>query len=208
MEARMLTEAVQPLKELEKVTGQITEATSRWQNAQAEADKTALAARGIADRMTAEAKGFMEFMQRVNDSEKAALRLEVEKLRRAEGDWLQVLVRTLDHIHAVHQGALLSGQPNLIEQLTQFQNACHDAARRVGLIPFVALPEDPFDRERHQVPEGAIKPNAGTAVAGTIAPGFTYQGRLLRPALVQVPNEGGAEPEVASAEQLSLGRSG
>ena len=58
------------------------------------------------------------------------VRLEVEKLRRAEGEWLQVLVRVLDHVYALHLGALRSGQPNLIEQLSNFQNACRDAARR------------------------------------------------------------------------------
>ena len=36
--------------------------------------------------MNAEVQAFTEFMQRMNDSEKATLKLEVEKLRRMEGE--------------------------------------------------------------------------------------------------------------------------
>ena len=41
--------------------------------------------------MTAEARAFQQFLDKANDTERNHLRLEVEKLRRAEGDWLQVL---------------------------------------------------------------------------------------------------------------------
>jgi hypothetical protein len=81
------------------------------------ADKVARTSKEIAERMSAEAKAFMEFMQKANDSEKANLRLEVDKLRRSETDWLQVLVRMLDHVYALHLGAIRSGQPALIAQL-------------------------------------------------------------------------------------------
>ena len=47
-----------------------------------------------------------EFLAKANDSEKGFLRLEVDKLKRAEGEWLQTLVRILDHVNALHQGAL------------------------------------------------------------------------------------------------------
>jgi len=81
----------------------------------------------------------------------ATLRLEVEKLRRVESEWLQVAVRMLDHVYALHQGACRSGQPHLIEQVGSFQNACRDAARRVGVTPFTANEGEPFDAQRQLV---------------------------------------------------------
>src|ERR1051326_6593445 len=141
----------------------------------------------------AEVKGFKDFMQRSNDSEKANLRLEVEKLRRMEADWLQVLVRMLDHVYALHQGAVRTGQPRLIEQLGSFQTACRDAARRVGLIPYAANAAEPFDAQRHQLVEVDAKAPPGATVAETIAAGYTFQGRLIRPALVRLSNGNGGE---------------
>ena len=70
--------------------------------------------------MAAEVREFSEFMQKMNDSEKAALRLEIEKFRRGEGEWLQVLVRILDHVFLLHAAAARSGQPKLAEQIAQF----------------------------------------------------------------------------------------
>jgi hypothetical protein len=78
----------------------------------------------------------------------------------------------------------------LIGQLTQFQHACRDAARRVGLVPFVPDPAEPFNPERHQWADGKTPPD-GARVAEVLAAGYTFQGRRLRPALVRVQ----AEPE-------------
>ena len=207
-ESGSLTTAMAQLRNLEAIAGQISGATGRWQNAQDAADKTSLAAREIADRMTAEVKSFTEFMQRANDSERANLRLEVEKLRRAEADWLQVLVRTLDHVFALHQGALRSGQPGLIEQMGHFQNACRDAARRVGLMPFAADEAGPFDPQRHQLLEGTPPPASDAVVSETIATGYTFQGQLIRPALVRLRETPAAvaapEPEPGTTQQSSL----
>ena len=199
-EAGALTTVVCQLHNLEGIAAQISGATGRWQDAQDQADKTARAASEIAERMTSEVKAFTEFMQRANDNERATLRLEVEKLRRAEADWLQVLVRTLDHVFALHQGALRSGQPNLIAQLGNFQNACRDAARRVGLTPFAANEAEPFDAERHQLVEDGAKPPPDAVVAETIAAGYTFQGRLVRPALVRLrENPAAVTPAITEA---------
>jgi molecular chaperone GrpE (heat shock protein) len=197
-EVAALTTVVSQIQKLEAVAGQISGATGKWQDAQEQAEKTALAAREIAERMTTEGKSFMEFMQRANDSEKATLRLEVEKLRRAEGDWLQVLVRLLDHVYALYSGALRSGQPMLIAQLGNFQNACRDAARRVGLTPFAAETDQPFDPQRHTIPDGNQPPPDAT-IAETIATGYSFQGKLIRPALVRVGSES-APPTAALSE--------
>jgi molecular chaperone GrpE (heat shock protein) len=184
---------VSQIQKIESLATQIASATAQWQDVQKEAAKTAGSAGEIAERMSAEAKAFTEFMQRANDNEKATLRLEVDKLHRAEGEWLQILVRMLDNVYALHQGGLQSGQPRLIEQLTLFQNACRDAARRVGLTPFVAAAAEPFDAQRHHLLDGNGQPPEGALVDQTLATGYTFQGRLLRPALVNLQN-GTKEP--------------
>jgi molecular chaperone GrpE (heat shock protein) len=207
-EAGSLTTVVSQLKNLEGIAGQISGATGRWHDAQDAADKTARAATEIADRMTAEVKAFTEFMQKSNDSEKATLRLEVDKLRRVEAEWLQVLVRTLDHVFALHQGAVRSGQPALAEQVGNFQSACRDAARRVGLTPFVPNDAEPFDAQRHQLVEEGATPPPDAVVSDTVATGYTFQGRLIRPALVRLrettPAAVAPAPEDPSAQQSSL----
>jgi molecular chaperone GrpE (heat shock protein) len=197
-EARELTTVASQMKSLEGISAQIQGATGQWQAVQECSDKTAVVAREIAERMTAEVQGFTEFMQRANDGEKATLRLEVEKLRRAEADWLQVLVRMLDHVFALRIGAQRSGQPRLIEQLANFQNACNDAARRVGLTPFIANDDDSFDVERHQLVEGDAKAAAGAMIGETVAAGYTFQGKLLRPALVRLRDSAPAMEPVQS----------
>jgi molecular chaperone GrpE (heat shock protein) len=207
-EAGGLTTVVSQLQNLQGIAAQISGATSQWQDAQCAAEKTANAAREIGDRMTTEVKAFTEFMQRANDSERATLRLEVDKLRRAEADWLQVLVRMLDHVFALHQGALRSGQPALIEQVGNFQSACRDVARRVGLTPFAANEAEPFDAQRHQLIEEGAKAPPDAVVSDTVAAGYTFQGRLIRPALVRLRETPAAvvvpPPEDASAQQSAL----
>src|SRR5205814_7771962 len=116
-----------------RVAGEISAATSQWQSIQEQAQKTAAGSEALVARMGSEVKAFCEFLERANDTEKSNLRLEVEKLRRAETEWLQVLVRVMDHAYALQQGALRSGQARVIEQVGSFHNACCDTARRVGL---------------------------------------------------------------------------
>src|SRR5947207_10855119 len=144
-EADRLTKAVLQIENLEIIGRQITHATAGWQTAHEHATQSVEAARGIAEGITAEARAFSEFLKKANDTEKNHLRLEVDKLRRAENEWLQILVRILDHIFAIYQAAVRAGQASLVEQLGLFQNACRDIARRVGLVPFVAIPGEPYD---------------------------------------------------------------
>jgi|SRR5580765_7123761 molecular chaperone GrpE (heat shock protein) len=202
-EANALADVVPQIQNVQGVAQQIASATGQWQNVQEQADKTAGLAKQISERMNAELKGFTEFMQRSSDTEKANLRLEVEKLRRMETDWLQVSVRMLDHVYALHQGALRSGQPRLIEQLGNFQTACRDAARRVGLIPYAANAAEPFDAQKHQLVDVEAKAPPGAVVAETVASGYTFQGRLIRPALVRLSDghgNGDAETKAQTEE--------
>lgn len=192
-EARELATVVSQVKNLEALSAQISGVTGQWLSAQENADRTAAVAKSLADKMGAEAKAFTEFLQKAGDAEKAALRLEVEKLHRTEAEWLQVLIRILDNTYALYQGGVRSGQANLIEQLGNFQNACRDTARRVGLTPFVPVEGERFDTQKHQLVDGSGKPPEEGTVGETVATGYTFQGRVLRPALVRLRNRPAAE---------------
>ena len=84
-EADGLADAVKEIRNVQTVAEQIRLATSQWQGVQEHSAKTVAAAKEVSERISAEAQAFAEFMQKANDSEKATLRLEVEKLRRGEG---------------------------------------------------------------------------------------------------------------------------
>ena len=208
IEVHAVGEVSEKIQDLKQFAAQVSTATDQWARVQEVtqdgAKKTVAAAGEIAGRMAAEVRDFNELQKKMNDAEQGALRLEVEKLRRTEGDWLQVVARILDHIFALHHAAARSGQPELAEQIGQFQNACRDAARRVGLTPFVAEPGESFDKERHRA-HGVENPSADAVAAETLAPGMTFQGRLIRPALVRL-READA-PVTAPANEMASEKS-
>jgi molecular chaperone GrpE (heat shock protein) len=206
IEVNALGSVAEKIQDLEKLAAQIGSATNEWMNAQSLAEKTGAGAKQIADKMAAEVSEFSEFMKKMNDSEKATLRLEVEKLHRGEAEWLQVLVRIMDHVFSLHSAAVRTGDPKFADPITNFQNACRGTTRRIGLTPFAAGPDEPFNPERHQVAGGKEKPAEGALVAETVGAGYTFQGKLLRPALVKLRegNASAAKPaeEPAPAEVL------
>jgi len=110
----------------------------------------------------------------------------------------------LDHVYALHQAGLHSGQPVLIEQLGNFQSACRDATRRLGLVPFEAKPDEPFNDTSHQLADPETKPQVGACVAETIATGYTFRGQLLRPPLVSIKPP--AESALDTDAQLLFGQ--
>jgi molecular chaperone GrpE (heat shock protein) len=181
-----LQSAASQIQNLDRIATQITIATAQWQNVQEHNAKAIESAKQVSEEMSAEALRFADFMKQANDSEKATLRLEVEKLKRAETDWLQVLVRVLDHVYALHRAAKHSGQPNLMEQLAHFQNACRDAARRVGLVAFAPAAGDGFEPGQHQTADGRKDIPDDAKIFETVATGYTFQGQMLRPALVLI----------------------
>ncbi|MCI0746268.1 MAG: hypothetical protein L0Y58_12760 [Verrucomicrobia subdivision 3 bacterium] len=183
-EADKLAEAVEQINNLRSFTNQISFATAQWQVIQENCGKTVNEARQIADGIAADAKAFSEFMLKANDAEKAHLRLEIEKMRRGEGDWVQVVVHLLDHVYALQQAAVRVGQQNVIAQLTQFQHACRDLARRVGLAPVEVKAGEPFNEKAHTLPDGHPKPGNGARIAQVLATGYTFQGQMVRNPLV------------------------
>jgi molecular chaperone GrpE (heat shock protein) len=204
-ESDALTTTVAQIQNVHGVGEQIATATAQWQILQEQSAKTAAAAQEVAERMTAEAQAFADFMQKANDTEKGHLRLEVDKLRRSEGEWLQSVVRILDHVYALHQAGVRSGQPALMEQLGHFQSACREAVRRMGVVAFEASLDEPFNEKTHQLLDPEAKPPPHAQVAETIATGYTFQGQFLRCALVSVqpPAEDAADGGQIAFEEPS-----
>jgi molecular chaperone GrpE (heat shock protein) len=190
---------------IETVGRQIASATASWQAVQDDATKSVEAARQINESMTAEAHAFQAFLEKANDSERQHLRLEVDKFRRAEADWLRVSIRILDHVYALSQAAFRSGQPGLIEQISTFQRACRDSAMRVGLVAVEANPGDAYDAQLHQWDQDNIEPPPGRIVVETLATGFRFQGQTIRRALVSLEAER-AEPSPLSIHQIAQHR--
>jgi molecular chaperone GrpE (heat shock protein) len=198
-EARSLTTAVEQIANLRTLTNQISFATAQWQVVKDEASKTVGSAKQIADQMAAEAKAFSEFIEKASDAEKAHLRLEVDKLRRGETEWVQVLVMMLDHVYALYLAGRRSGQQNIIQQLSAFQNACREVTRRVGLIPFEGQPNEAFNAKMHQLLDSTDSNKLVSGKIGeTLAPGYMFQGHLIRAAVValQASTAPPAEPEL------------
>jgi molecular chaperone GrpE (heat shock protein) len=206
LEVNALGAVAEKIQNLEKLASQISSATNQWasvqETVQGNSDKTVAVTKEIADRMAEEIRLFSEFMKKMNDSEKTTLRLEVEKMRRGELEWLQVLVTILDHVFALYTAAMRSGDVKFAAPITTFQNACRDTARRLGLTPFAAEPDEAFDAERHQVAGSKETPPAGAVVAETIGSGYTFQGQLLRPALVRL-RDGNAPAETQPEKPAS-----
>jgi molecular chaperone GrpE (heat shock protein) len=186
-----LASAAEKLGSLDKTAQQIAAATAQWQDIQTLSNKTVNAAGDITQRIAAEAKSFSEFLARANDGEKANLRLEIEKLRRGEKDSLQVVIHLMDHCFALFQAAMSSGQPQLIQQIGNYRNACIDATRRVGILPYEAQPGEPFDADRHEVADGS-KATEGATVERTIAWGYTFQGAGIRRIQVALASPSGS----------------
>lgn len=199
LESSSLTSVTEKIKDLDKVAATISNATAEWQHLQQSATQSVTAAEHIAERMTAEARNFGEVLSRMNESEKNHLRLEVDKLRRAEGDWLGITVRILDHVHALHQAGIRSGQHNIVEQLTHFQQACRETARRIGIVPVVPETGIPFDTKAHRLLDDS-QPAEGAIVGDIIAPGYTFQGQMVRLPVVTVKAAESAEPRIEDPE--------
>jgi len=196
LEIAGLQDTLSQIRNLEQLAGQIAAATGQWQTAQEHAVETVNAAREVSERMANEKQEFAAVLEKANDAERNHLRLEVEKLRRAEAEWLRVLAQVFDHIYALYTAGVRFGQPHLIEQLGNFQNACREAARRIGLAPLVVEPGTPFDPKLHQLPDPEAAAPEGARVAETLATGYTYQGQLVRPPLVSLQ---AAAPDSAPA---------
>ena len=180
-----LSDVTAKIQRLDELGLQITAATAQWQTVQDSAAKTAKTSTELADRMTVETKAFTEFLQKANDIERTHLRLENDKLRRSEAEWLQIVVYILDQIYALFLAAAQSDKPGVAEQIGRFQHVCRDAARRAGLTAVVASAGEAYDAQRHQLGAGASASD-NAVVEQTLMPGYTFQGQWVRRVIVRL----------------------
>ncbi len=175
-EAKELAASVEKISSVDAVAKQIENATEQWLHVEDRANEINAASREIAGKINAEAREFTEFLQKANDTEKNHLRLEVDKLNRAQVDWVKVVTGMLDHVFALNQAGRQSGQEKLVRQLDNFQVACRDVARRVGVVTHEPKPEEGFDTEKHQLRDPEAEPESRCEdhrhrCAGVVPPG-------------------------------------
>ncbi|HYE30551.1 MAG TPA: nucleotide exchange factor GrpE [Methylomirabilota bacterium] len=190
MELSEASSAVGRLDKLDAVAKQIEQATGNWRLAQEQSAKLLTDSAAAAQEVLSRAAEVSKAANQTGEQEKNTLRLENEKLRKNEVEWLQVTVRMLDHTFALYNAALASGQKNVIAQLERFQAACRDSARKVGLVAHEVPPGEPFNPRIHQPvnPQQAQTPEQieGALVDLCMAPGFTFQGQPVRKPLVSL----------------------
>ncbi len=188
-EAKELAASVEKISSIDGIAKQIENATEQWLHVEDRANEINATSKDIAKKINAEAREFTEFLQKANDTEKNHLRLEVDKLNRAQVDWVQVVTGMLDHVFALNQAARQSGKEALIKQLNNFQAACRDVARRVGVVTHEPKPEEGFDAGKHQLRDPEAEPEAGAKIIGIAAQGLSHQGQILRKAVVVIEGE-------------------
>ena len=184
-QAKLLADAAGQIQKLDQLAAQISGATNQWLELQANTSQAAANAKQVADAMAAEARTFSEFLQRAGETEKAHLRVEVEKLHRAEGERLQIVIQVLDRVYALYQAARRCGEPGLIEQIGHFQKDCRDVVRRIGLVAIEVPEGETYDPEDHHLPENVMA-TEDSVVAVTLACGYMYQGKRLRKPAVEL----------------------
>ena len=202
-DANQFQSTLEQIRQLESVGELIAAATDQWQGVQRECDGVVKTAAEVAARNQAETDRLIEITQKADTRERDHLRLEVEKQRRGERDWLEVLVGIMDHIFALHRAAVRSGQTKLIKQIEGFHAACSDICRRVGLSQYVVEAGEVFDSKLHKAAEGQnVLENA--IVEDTVAPGFSFQGHPIRLPMVAVKQSDQLEqPEIGDVDNAA-----
>ncbi len=203
-ENAQLKSAVEQIAQLTEVGKLVADATSRWQAAQEASAATVQSGREVSQQMGREVVEFQQFLQQSQHTQIDHLNLEIEKLRRGEREWLQTIALILDHTHALHQAALRSGQPQVCAQLNTFQAACQDALRRVGVGVYVPEVGIGFDERTLAMMDGSPQAEPGFVVQGVAAPGISFQGQLLRKALVVLGPSQIPEPAPVAATASSF----
>jgi hypothetical protein len=111
--------------------------------------------------MTLEANAFAEFMQKANDSRKAISGSKPKSCAEMRASGCRSS-RLLDHVFALQQAGVRSAQPNVREQLTLSKRLPRRRpAHRPD--PIEAVPDEPFDEQRHQLLDPAASPPGAVA---------------------------------------------
>ncbi len=183
---------LEQIQQLESIGELVSAATGQWEEVQNQCEGVVKTAGEVAERTKAETDRLVEITSKADTRERDHLRLEVEKHRRGEREWLEVLVGIMDHVFALHRAAVRSGQEKLIKQIEGFQGACSEICRRVGLSQYVVAAGEAFDPKLHKVLDGQEVPSSGV-IAETLAPGFSFQGHPIRLPMVAVTGDPGVD---------------
>lgn len=201
-EAREFGSVLEQVRRLEEVGKLVSESAGQWQEMAEQGEGVSKAAEEMAVRVREERERFREIAEKTNDKERDHWRLEAEKLRRSEREWLGVLAGIMYHVFALHRAGRSSGQAKLIQQLDGFQGACLDICRRVGLSQHVVKAGEAFDPKIHKTEEGRPMPK-NPIVRETLAPGFSFQGRRAYLPLVALAEGPEGKPEERGNEEDS-----
>jgi len=157
-------------------------------NVQKMTEASARAASEAENKIVAHSQDFAERLAQAVNYEKSSFQIEIDKLHRIENDWLSTGIGIMDHVLALTNAGIQSGKPEIIEQMRRFRGACLEFAARAGLQPFLPAPTDTYDPEKHVLPPNTPTPDPSTKISRVLAPGFNYQGQLIRKAMVLAEN--------------------
>ena len=157
-------------------------------NVQKMTEASARAASDAENKIVAHSQDFAERISKAVSYEKSSFQIEIDKLHRIENDWLSTGIGIMDHVLALTNAGIHSGKPEIVEQMRRFRGACLEFAARAGLQPFLPAPTDTYDPEKHVLPPNTPTPDPSTKISRVIAPGFNYQGQLVRKAMVLAEN--------------------
>ncbi|MDB6055501.1 MAG: hypothetical protein JWN25_3024 [Verrucomicrobiales bacterium] len=127
--------------------------------------------------------GLITVLNQQQSAELAHARLETEKLRKGDGEWLQLVVHLMDQAFALFQAAVNSGQHAVAQQLSLYYSHCRDLVRRKGLVPLLPEPGTPFNGDEQMITEGT-RAAEDSKIASVVVPGYTFQKQIVRKALV------------------------
>lgn len=112
---------------------------------------------------------------------------ELAESDRREMELVQALTEMLDHIWALNCAANQSGNSRAAARIDRFSRVCTVVAERTGLKFIAPEPGQPFDGKLHRLSDGR-QPATACLIVQTVALGYSFRERLIRPALVTVRN--------------------
>lgn len=193
-ELEAVEETVRRIEDLTKVADRVERAETSWMQAKDSSETIAKNLNETTSLLYEESKAIREFAHQQNDQQKANLRLEVQKLKQWETEWVQAGTIALDHTAALHAAILQLDDAQATRKLNKFQNSIHEIMRRVGLVGFAPRAGAPFDPDANRVHNQSAPPPEGSRIRDVVAMGIRYQGRLVRPAIVNVAPPSPDEP--------------
>ena len=173
-------------------------------NVQKMTEASARAASEAETKIVEHSQDFAERLAQAVNYEKSSFQIEIDKLRRVENDWINTGIGIMDHVLALTHAGIQSGKPEIAEQMRRFRGACLDIAARAGLQPFLPAPTDTYDPEKHVLPPNTPTPEPDTRISRVIAPGFNYQGQMVRKAMVLAENIEFTQGEAKTSEDTPV----